>query len=345
MLTILGLSILSIVGLIGAFYMAWNIGANDLANSMGDVVGAKVLNLKQVCIIGGIMNFLGVVFFGSRVTKTIGKGIVRTDLMMELDPHMAVLGAISALFAAGIWVSFATYKQLPVSTSHSMVGSMLGFGIAAAGMGIIGFDDIGWTILMKVAASWILSPVAGMVLAFLIFNLIRHTFIDRIKDTVKLEKLFGPLLIGSSCYQAFSFGSNDVANAIGPVPIILGMGNMEIPLWLLAFGGIGIVIGLSTWGYKVIYTIGEKITELTPTRGFSADVACATTVIICSSYGMPVSTTHVLVGCTIGVGLARGLEAVNLSVIKRIVYSWLVTVPISMVIAFTIYVGLVWLGI
>lgn len=345
MLEIFGLGILSIAGLIGAFYMAWNIGANDLANSMGDVVGAKVLTLRQVCIAGGLMNFLGVVFFGSRVTKTIGKGIVRTDLMMDLDPHMAVLGAIAALFAAGIWVSIATYKQLPVSTSHSMVGSMLGFGIAAATMNIIGFDDIGWSVLLKVAASWVLSPFAGLILAFLIFNLIRHTLINRIEDTAWLEKIFGPLLVGSSCYQAFSFGSNDVANAIGPVPIILGLGDLEIPLWLLVFGGIGIVIGLSTWGYKVVYTIGEKITELTPTRGFSADVACATTVIVCSSFGMPVSTTHVLVGCTIGVGLARGLEAVNLNVIRKIVYSWLVTVPVSMIIAFIIYYGLVGLGI
>ena len=345
MLTILGLSILTIIGLIGAFYMAWNIGANDLANSMGDVVGAKVLTLRQVCIAGGIMNFLGVVLYGSRVTKTVGKGIVQTDRLMEIDPHMAVLGAIAALFAAGIWVSIATFKQLPVSTSHSMVGSMLGFGIAAASMGIIGFDDIGWVVLMKVAASWILSPFAGLILAFLIFNLIRHTLINRVEDTSRLEKIFGPLLVASSCYQAFSFGSNDVANAIGPVPIILGIENLEIPLWLLVFGGIGIVIGLSTWGYKVIYTIGERITELTPTRGFSSDVACATVVIACSSFGMPVSTTHVLVGCTIGVGLARGLEAVNLNVIKKIVYSWLVTVPISMIIASAIFLGLVGLGI
>ena len=336
---LLGLSLFSIVGLIAAFYMAWNIGANDLANSMGDVVGAKALNMRQVIILAGIMNFLGAVLLGSRVTSTIGKGIIPIS---EMDPHIAALGALSALIAAGIWVTIATYFNLPVSTSHSIVGAMLGFGLVSVIMGNIQMNDIAWMVLLRIAFGWVLSPVAGMILGYLIFSAVRLSFIERTENIGKLEGVFRYLLICSSCYQAFSFGSNDVANAIGPVSVVMGTLGEEVPIGLLVFGGIGIVVGLSTWGYKVIYTIGEKITELTPTRGFSADIACATTVIMCSSLGLPVSTTHVLVGATIGVGLARGLQAINLNVIRNIVYSWLLTVPVATVVAMAVYIGLLW---
>jgi len=339
---LLGLSLFSIVGLIAAFYMAWNIGANDLANSMGDVVGAKALTMRQVIILAGIMNFLGAVLLGSRVTSTIGKGIIPIS---DMDPHMAALGALSALIAAGIWVTIATYFNLPVSTSHSIVGAMLGFGLVSVIMGNIQMGDISWKVLLQIAFGWVLSPVAGMVLGYLIFSAVRLSFIERAENIGKLEGVFRYLLICSSCYQAFSFGSNDVANAIGPVSVVMGTLGEEVPIGLLVFGGIGIVIGLSTWGYRVIYTIGEKITELTPTRGFSADIACASTVIMCSSLGLPVSTTHVLVGATIGVGLARGLQAVNLNVIRNIVYSWLLTVPVATVVAMVVYLGLIWLGL
>ncbi|MDY6964950.1 MAG: anion permease [Halobacteriota archaeon] len=335
---LLGLSLLSIMGLIAAFYMAWNIGANDLANSMGDVVGARALNLRQVVILAGIMNFLGAVIYGSRVTETVGKGIVP---ITDIDPYLAALGALSALIAAGLWITTATYFNLPVSTSHSIVGAMLGFGLVSAFRGTIGLNDIAWVVLLKVVLSWILSPVSGMFLGFIIFSAIRRTFIERAESIASLEGIFRYLLICSSCYQAFSFGSNDVANAIGPVSVVMGFVGTVIPIWLLVLGGIGMVIGLSTWGYKVVYTIGEKITDLTPTRGFSADVACATTVIACSYLGLPVSTTHVLVGSTIGVGLARGLEAVNLNVIRNIVYSWLLTVPVAMIISMIIYLGII----
>ncbi|MDY6958036.1 MAG: anion permease [Halobacteriota archaeon] len=338
----LGLGLLSIVGLIAAFYMAWNIGANDLANSMGDVIGAKALNMRQVIILAGIMNFLGAVLLGSRVTSTIGKGIVPIS---DIDPHIAALGALSALIAAGLWVTIATYFNLPVSTSHSIVGAMLGFGLVSVVMGNIQINDISWMVLLRIAFGWVLSPVTGMILGYLIFSAIRLSFIERTENIGKLEGVFRYLLICSSCYQAFSFGSNDVANAIGPVSVVMGTLGEEVPIGLLVFGGIGIIVGLSTWGYRVIYTIGEKITELTPTRGFSADVACATTVIMCSSFGLPVSTTHVLVGATIGVGLARGLQAVNLNVIKNIIYSWLLTVPIATVIAMVVYVGLITVGL
>ena len=336
---LLGLSLFSIVGLIAAFYMAWNIGANDLANSMGDVVGAKALSMRQVIILAGIMNFLGAVLLGSRVTSTIGKGIIPIS---EMDPHIAALGALSALIAAGIWVTIATYFNLPVSTSHSIVGAMLGFGLVSVIRGNIQMNDIAWMVLLRIAFGWVLSPVAGMILGYLIFSAVRHSFIERTENIGKLEGVFRYLLICSSCYQAFSFGSNDVANAIGPVSVVMGTLGEEVPIGLLVFGGIGIVVGLSTWGYKVIYTIGEKITELTPTRGFSADIACATTVIMCSSLGLPVSTTHVLVGATIGVGLARGLQAINLNVIRNIVYSWLLTVPVATVVAMAVYIGLLW---
>lgn len=320
-------------------YMAWNIGANDLANSMADVVGSKSLTVKQVIITASIFTFLGAVLFGGRVTKTIGRGIVPIHL---IDPNLLVLGALAALIAAGIWITIATFLGLPVSTTHSIVGGMLGFGLVAVGTGTIEMGDIAWVVLLKVMASWVISPICGMCLAFLVFTLIRRLLIERVKDLLKLERNFKYLNICSSCYQAFAWGSNDIANAVGPISVVLGtMGyGAELPVWVLALGAVGILIGLSTWGYKVILTTGEMITELVPTRGFSADIGGATTVFICSYLGMPVSTTHTIVGAVIGVGLARGLNAVDLRIIRRIVFSWLVTVPIVTVIAAMIYLGL-----
>jgi PiT family inorganic phosphate transporter len=321
---------------VAAFYMAWNIGANDLANSMGDVVGARVLNLRQIVLVAGCMTFLGAALFGSRVTTTIAEGIIPIS---QIDQQLVTGGGLASLLAAGIWITIATYFRLPVSTSHSIVGAVLGFGLVIANAGIIKFGDIAWAVLLRIVFSWILSPIAGMFLAFLVFTLIRRALIERVRDVRRLEKIFGFLLICSSCYIAFSLGTNDVANAVGSLSAALGKTGMQIPVWILAFGGFGIVLGISTWGYRVVETIGKRITELTPTRGFSADISTATVVLVCSTFGLPVSTTHTLVGAIVGVGLARGLDAVNLAIIRRIVYSWLITVPASTALAIIIYLG------
>lgn len=320
--------------------MAWNIGANDLANSMADVVGSRALTLRQVFIVAAILNFLGATFFGSRVTSTVAGGIVPIS---EIDAHLVVLGCLGALFSAGLWVTLATFFRLPVSTSHSIVGAMLGFGLGCVAMGSLGLDQISWAVLIEVVISWILSPIAGMALAFVIYRLVAR-YIRWKGSEEKLERgIFRYLVIGSSCYQAFSFGSNDVANAIAPMSAILG--NSEVPIAILAFGGLGIAIGLWTWGYRVVMTLGEKITELRPSRGFSADIACATTILVCSALGMPVSTTHTIVGSLVGVGLARGFDAVNFGTVKRIVYSWLATVPAAAAVSMAIFIGLVRSGI
>ncbi len=336
------LSLTLILVAIVAFYMAWNIGANDLANSMGDVVGSGALRLKQVIILAASMELLGAIFFSSRVTKTVAKGIIPIEI---IDPHIVTVGALAAMLAAGIWITIATFFRMPVSTSHSIVGAMLGFGIGAAIEGVIPWNVINVQALLRIFASWLLSPFAGLILSYLIFMLIRKFIFNMVESVDRVERVFRYLVIASSCYIAFAHGSNDVANAIAPLSAALGMMGDAVPVWILAYGGIGIALGLATWGYKVVETIGKRITDLTPTRGFSADIATATTVIACSWFGMPVSTTHTLVGAVIGVGLAGGLSAVDLSVIRDIVYSWIVTVPVTTVISIVLYLGLMGVGL
>ena len=316
--------------------MAWNIGANDLANAMGATVGAGILRLKQAIVLGGVMCFSGAVLFGSRVTETVAKGIVPIAM---IDANSIMLGAFAATLAAGIWITFATYLNLPVSTSHSIVGAMLGFGLVAVFKGTIEMGDIAWVVLLKIVASWIMSPIAGGTVAFLLFLMIRR-LLERMDDPLRADKPLRFLEVVASCWVIFALGSNDVANAIGPLSAALGAVGTELPIWILAFGGFGIVLGMFTWGYRIIETIGKKITDLTPASAFAAQFGAAVTVLVCSAFGMPVSTTHTMVGGVVGVGLAGGLEAVELSVIKRIVFSWVLTVPTAMVIAATIYLGL-----
>ena len=316
--------------------MAWNIGANDLANAMGTTVGAGILRLKQAFVLGGVMCFSGAVLFWSRVTETVAKGIVPIAM---IDANSIMLGALAATLAAGIWITFATYLNLPVSTSHSIVGAMLGFGLVAVFKGTIEMGDIAWVVLLKIVASWIMSPIAGGTVAFLLFVMIRR-LLERMDDPLRADKPLRFLEVVASCWVIFALGSNDVANAIGPLSAALGAVGTELPIWILAFGGFGIVLGMFTWGYRIIETIGKKITDLTPASAFAAQFGAAVTVLVCSAFGMPVSTTHTMVGGVVGVGLAGGLEAVELSVIKRIVFSWVLTVPTAMVIAATIYLGL-----
>lgn len=395
----MGPEIILIIGGAGAiaFYMAWSIGSNDVANSMATAVGAKAITFKQAVLIAGILNIVGAVFVGSHVSDTVRKGVVDVT---GIDTHLLLLGFIASLLAAAIWVTISTWKSMPISTTHSIIGALMGFGLIAGGTSSVMWDKIG-----AVVASWILSPVVGCILAFIIFKIIVRTIFAK-DNPVESAKIVGPIIIGftafliasslflktplsknynisdldglaiasviaaligiigifalkrvktkmkqdyytvegifrklqiiTSCYVAFAHGANDVANAIGPVAAIVPLAQNEpigstvdIPYTLLLLGGIGIAIGCWTWGRRVMQTVGKRITSLTNTRGFSVDFGAATTVLIASKLGMPISTSHTVVGAVIGVGLARGLEAIDLSVIKKIIFSWVLTLPIA----------------
>ena len=392
-----------IIGYIFGFYMAWNIGANDVANSMASSVGAKAITIRQAIFLAGILNIIGAVFIGSHVTNTIRKGIVSTDIMT--DPHVALIGALSALLAAALWVSFATWKSLPVSTTHSIVGAMIGFGIMAGG-----FSVINWGKLLAVVLSWIISPLFSIVIAYLIFKIIVRLILSK-KDTfaraLKLSPIFigmtffvvvlsflfktplgkkmdlGPpasltvavilsvllgfagmavlkrfvkdresgaegifrrIQVGTACYVALAQGANDVANAIGPLAVIYFLvktgsvgGTVPVPVFLLLFGGVGIACGIAMAGHRVMDTMGKKITTLSNTRGFAVEFAAATTVLVASKMGLPVSTTHAAVGGVLGVGLARGIEAVNFGIVFKIMVYWVLTVPVAALTSMAIF--------
>ncbi|RLI80134.1 inorganic phosphate transporter [Archaeoglobales archaeon] len=327
------LTLIVILAIIAGLYMAWNIGANDAANSMATSYGSGALTLKQIIFVAALLEFCGAVFAGQRVTNTIAKGIVPIQL---LDPHLVAIGALAALLSAGFWITLSTYYHLPISTSHSIVGAMLGFGLAAVSQGYLKLTDIQWGVMAKIVASWVISPLFGAFIAFLIFMAIRVAILDRYTIS-KVEHVFRYLQVLTACYVAFAHGSNDVANATGPIAASLGFLGQKTPIWVLAIGGLGIAVGIATWGYRVIETVGKRITELTYTRGFSAEFATATTVLSASMLGMPISTTHTLVGSVIGVGLAGGLASVDLSVVRKIIISWLVTVPVAAGLSIALY--------
>jgi len=382
-----------------AFYMAWSIGSNDVANSMATAVGAKAITFRQAVLIAGVLNVVGAVFVGSHVTDTVRKGIVDVN-SVNIDSQILLIGFVASLLSAAIWVTLSTWKEMPVSTTHSIIGSLMGFGLIAGGVQVVMWGKVG-----SVIASWVISPLAGCIIAFIVFKIIVKTIFSK-EYPVKSARIVGPIIfgftallivsslflktslsknygisdldgiliaiiatiivvilgiiglrnikdkgpedyqtvegifrklqVGTSCYVAFAHGANDVANAIGPVASIVPLAQgieigttVEVPTWLLLLGGIGIAVGCMTWGRRVMKTVGSRITSLTNTRGFSVDFGAATTVLIASKMGLPISTSHTVVGAVIGVGLARGLEAVDLSVIKRIVASWLLTLPIA----------------
>lgn len=401
--------LITITVLVGLF-QAWNIGANDVANAMGTSVGSEAISFKQAIIIAGIFEFLGVVIAGGTVTSTIKKGIISPSLF-EHTPEIFVFGMIASLLAASIWLLIATVSGQPVSTTHSIVGAIMGFAITSAGWG-----SISWGKVSMIVASWVISPLMGGILAFLVFIYIRkhilnsetpinsakkHTpyilffssfiltvllfkkglknlhlnnsiqmvllystivgliifivakyFLNKMKENddeyyekiVKVEKIFGFFQIATAAFVAFAHGSNDVANAVGPMAAVVetmkhGVSSKaSLPSWVLVSGGVFIVIGLATYGYKVIKTVGSKITEITPTRGFSAEIGAAATIIIASSIGLPISTTHVLIGAVIGIGFARGASALNLGILKKIVAAWLITLPVSAIISSIVFI-------
>lgn len=451
--------ILLILAILFGFYVAWNIGANDVANAVGTSVGSGALNLKQAVLIAAIFEFCGAFFLGGDVSETLESGIVKPEIFSE-NMNAYVYGMLASLLATGVWLQIASYCGWPVSTTHSIVGAVLGFGVVAGG-----FGGIYWDRISSIVASWVISPLLGGGVAYFIFSMIRRKIlydinpvaaakritpylvfiifftlsliilfnglshvkieldiiglllisaviglltaliayglvrrikeptlplrkqnlqveiglkkaqqhllrveasaagklqanvhellseVERLSKEVEVsddqqysefsvvEKIFIYLQIIIACFMAFAHGSNDVANAIGPLAAIVNVlgektiaGN-SVPTWLLFLGGVGIVVGLATWGWRVIETVGKKITELTPSRGFSAGFGAAITIVLASKLGLPISTTHVLVGAVLGVGFARGIGAINLDTIRDIVISWVVTVPAGAILS------------
>ncbi|MBB5347879.1 inorganic phosphate transporter [Desulfoprunum benzoelyticum] len=397
-------TVLVILAIVFGLYMTWGVGANDLANAMGTSVGAGAITMKQAVCIAIVFEFLGAVLAGGHVTTTIRKEIIDPSGIID-SPEILVYGMLAALLASAVWLMIASAKGWPVSTTHSIVGALVGFAVVG-----IGPEAVYWSKITSVVASWIVSPLVGGTISFLlvmstrvlifntdnplqnakryapgyiflvgfiislvtIFKGLEHLhinlttmqsfllacafgsftatigwlFIRNIKEDrqanrdfnfASVEKVFTPMMLFTACSMAFAHGSNDVANGIGPVAAVVSivgsggevMQKSALPLWILLMGGGGIVLGLITLGYKVMQTIGKKITELTPSRGFCAELAAAITVVIASRTGMPVSTTHVLVGAVLGVGLARGIGALDLRVVFNIVISWLITLPVG----------------
>lgn len=471
-------TILLYVALVFGFYMAWNIGANDVGNSMGTSVGSRALTLRQAVVLAAIANFAGAVLVGGKVTDTVRKGI--TDPMIYVDnPETLLYGMLAALLAAGFWLQIATSFGWPVSTTHSIIGAVVGFGVVAGGV-----DSIDWVKVASIASSWVISPLLSGIVAFIAFSLIRklilnakdimlatkrivpiifglvvlvmslvllfkglkhlnldmtleesvlisgllgfgawavsglflhgvdfnrykrkfvlnqqravddnlmvsqnlrkslvykdknlgyasgsiHNRLDvlyeemeQIADDIEdnayteaknqgredyhfVERIFGYLQVLSAVFVAFAHGANDVANAIGPLAAVVSiiqtkqvLMQVGVPFWLLLLGGVGIAIGIGTLGWKVMETIGKKITEITPSRGFAAEFSAATVIAIASKMGIPISTTHTLVGAVIGVGMARGISSINLNVVRNIVVSWFVTVPAGAIFAIIFY--------
>ncbi len=457
--------------LLVGFYMAWNIGANDVANAMGTSVGSKALTLKQAVIVAAILEFTGALIMGSHVSETMQSGIVNLQYFAN-EPENLIIGMLSALLATSIWLQIASYFGWPVSTTHAIVGSIIGFGVVAKG-----FEAVYWKEVGTIASSWVLSPILSGLLSFAIFSLVQkkvlfsfspvyaakklapyfvfvvittfcigtfsdglsnlnlsihpsmvvigslgmgllamliayhllkraniskympssgvirgvaqisslnraqrhlekvratasgevHLLVGNCLGTIQsaveqirrkidakpvlssdyraVEGVFSYLQIISACFVAFAHGANDVANAIGPVASVIQIirnpysfsQTAEISTGLLALGGIGIVIGLASWGWRVIETIGSRITELTPSRGFCAEFGAATTILIASKLGLPISTTHCIVGAVLGIGFAKGISAINLRMVRDIVLSWIITIPSSAVTSILLY--------
>lgn len=432
------------IAIVFGFYMAWSIGANDAANAMGTSVGSKAVSLREALLIAAIFEFSGAFFAGSDVADTMRSGIVDPAIFATMtDGNVVfVLGMLASLIAAAVWIHIAAFIGWPVSTTHSIVGAITGFGIAS-----LGFEKINWGKLVPIVASWGVSPAVGGLVAFFCFYAIRRLILDT-KNPVTSVKRFGPVLsvpvffvlfiifffkglkhfyvkdlsafgffkdstggyglllndtqmvvasivasiasalvfallltrvkapelpqdskqrrevahgfveyifrymqVVTACFMAFAHGSNDVANSIGPLSGIVAMfedGELlqqidaaaPVPSWVLMMGAVAIVIGLATYGWKVIDTVGTKITEITPSRGFAAEFGAATTILVGSKLGLPLSTTHTIVGAVIGVGFARGINALNLRIILSIVKSWIYTIPFTAVLTIILYFGL-----
>ncbi len=402
-----------VLAVVFGFYMTWGVGANDVANAMAPAVGSRSITAVQALVLAAIFEFSGAFLAGGHVTETIRRGIIDATAV-ESSPEILVFGMLAALLAAAIWLTVASSRGWPVSTTHAIVGAIVGFALVG-----IGVDAVNWQKIGQIAASWVISPVLGGLIAFLLmlsiralilntenpfqrariwapayaflvgftislvtvfrglkhlrldlsvpvsillaamvglvlaaagWAIVKRVHVDESADRdfhfASVEKVFTPMMIFTACAMAFAHGSNDVANGIGPMAAIVSViegarvGAEEIvkqqsplPLWTLILGGVGLVMGLTTMGYQVMKTLGNRITELTPTRGYCASLAAASTVVLASRTGLPVSTTHIAVGAIIGVGMARGIGAIDLRIIGRIVGAWLITLPVGAALA------------
>ncbi|MFA5157351.1 MAG: inorganic phosphate transporter [Candidatus Omnitrophota bacterium] len=313
------------VTLLMGIAVGWSIGANDAANSLGTAVGSRVLNLKQAIVLICIFGFLGAYFQGSHVVNTIGKGIVPMD---QLDKPLAIYLALVASFAACAWVVLATYWKMPISTSHSIVGAVAGAGLAISA-------PVRWKILLDIFICWLFTPIGAAVLGYIFYRVFKNIFY-RIVPRKYLRPVLAGLIITSGCYVAYTWGANDVANAVG---VISGSGIISVNISTI-IGGAAILLGIVTWGYKVIETVGSEIAHLLPIMAFSVQLASAINVHVYTGFGIPVSTSHSIVGAIFGVGLVRGVHVLNLRIIREIVFCWLATPFISGVIGFLILKGL-----
>jgi inorganic phosphate transporter, PiT family len=399
-----------------AFYVACNLGANDVANSMGTSVGSKAVTLKQAIAIAGILEFTGAVLFGREVASTLATSIANPDVFIT-QPQTLLLGTIAVLISCGLWLQIATTKNLPVASSHAVVGAIAGFSWIAAGS-----QAVEWSSLGIISLAWVITPVLSGTVAAGFYSLIKYWILDRKTPLIQIDNwipwlaiilvsvfgviVFPPIvatlpanflptvprhdfslglgglsalaitLVGwrklaadravnvadsqvrsiverqlgrfqllSACCVAFAHGSNDVGNAIAPLATILyiqqtgsvPLANLEIPLWVLVLGGVGIVTGLAIWGERVIATIGQGIIELQPSNGFAAELATAATILIASRMGLPVSTSHALVGAVIGVGIVKNWRDVRLDTLKSIGLAWIVTIPIASLLSAAIF--------
>ncbi len=341
-------------------YMSWNIGSNDLANAMGTIIGSKVLTINQVIIIASLFEFLGAISIGGRVATTLSSNIVPLYKIFVQSENLLIYGMIASLLTSSFLVTLATFYSLPVSTSHSIVGSILGFGISCIFQNYLIFNDINWVKVIFISISWILSPFIGFILSFFIFYFLNNIFIKKniqniklIRDKIKIFQII------TSCFISFSHGSNDVSNSIAPLKgLILIFGatsflytkesaniigyNLSFFIahhWnvlLLMIGAFGIVIGFSTYGKKVIDTIGSNIIEMDSIKGCIAEFSTALIVLVHSFSAFPVSTTHVLVGSIVGIGIANEEKSINFNILKKILLSWILTVPLSSIFTMTI---------
>ncbi len=401
-----------ILATVFAFFMAWGVGANDVANAMGTSVGSRALTIVQAIIIAAVFEALGSLLAGGEVTETIRSEIIKASLFSQ-SPHLLIFGMLASLLSAGTWLIVASYFGWPVSTTHSIVGAVIGFGLI-----VLGAKSIYWVQVINIVLSWIATPIIAGIISYFLFRSVQWlifdsdtpvrnakryvpwyifmvslvislvTFINGLKHVglrlanwqsvvisillsfaamllgvwllrripnnneggnrtnfVRLEKIFGVLMVFTACAMAFAHGSNDVANAIGPLSAIVGivqgggeiMAQARVPFWIMLLGATGIVAGLAMYGYRVIRTVGTNITQLTPSRGFAAQLATATTVVLSSALGLPISTTQTLVGAVLGVGFARGIGALNLAVVRNIFMSWIITLPVGALLSIVYY--------
>ena len=400
--------LLMILAILFGFFMAWGVGANDVANAMGTSVGSKALTIKQAILIAMVFEFCGAYLAGSDVTSTIRKGIV-DPMLYEDAPDQLAFGMLASLLAAGVWLLLASIKGWPVSTTHTIVGALVGFALVT-----VGADAVSWGKITTIVLSWLASPLLAGTIAFVVYlsakklimdaadplasgrkyipvyvflvgfmitmvtlvKGLKHMGIDHSIQTCiiyssiagaifslisiallkkrelhddpnhsELEAIFAILMVFTACAMAFAHGSNDVANAVGPMAAVINVlqhngeivSKSPVPAWVLLIGAVGIVVGLATYGARVIATIGTKITELTPSRGFAAEMGAAATVVLASFTGIPVSTTQTLVGGVLGVGIAMGASSVDMKVVGGIVSSWLVTLPVGSLFSIIFY--------